>query len=335
MDEHGLSVLPISSLGLAYPVSTRHVSTGIPRLDTMLAGKGFFQGSSVLVSGTAGAGKSSIAAAFANRVCAGGGRCLYWSSEESPEQIVRNMRSIGFDLGRHARRGRLRFHAIRPTVCGLEGHLVTLHKLVTEFRPEVFVMDPITNLSAISEAADVKAMLTRVIDYLKNRGVTALFTSLTEGGSAAELSQVGVSSLMDTWLLLAMVQSASERNRVLYVLKSRGMAHSNQMREFVLSDRGIDLLDVYVGPGVVHTGTERMNQEARDRVAASVAQQAVVHRARELKQERRALEAQIAVLQAKLAGVKAQHGRDATEVKSRLETVRRDQAAMARARKAD
>ena len=184
------------------------------------------------------------------------------------------MASIGFDLGRHARKGLLRFHSVRPTLYGLESHLVTLHKLVTEFRPEAVVMDPITNLSAVGNDAEIKAMLTRVIDFLKSQGITAIFTSLTSGGSVLEQSEVGVSSLMDTWLLLSMVQSASERNRVLYLLKSRGMGHSNQMREFVLSDKGIDLVDVYTGPGAVYTGAARLSQEAHDQAETLVQHQA-------------------------------------------------------------
>ena len=243
IDEEGLSVLPISALGLNYPVSTARISTGIPRLDAMLGGKGYYKGSSILLSGTAGTGKSSIAATFANSVCARGGRCLYWSSEESPEQIVRNMASIGIKLAPHVRKGLLQFHSVRPTLCGLESHLVTLHKLVTDYQPEAIIMDPITNLAAVGDDAEIKAMLTRVIDFLKSEGVTAIFTSLTSGGVAAEQSEVGVSSLMDAWLLLQLVASASERNRVLTVLKSRGMAHSHQMREFVLSNKGVDLVE--------------------------------------------------------------------------------------------
>jgi circadian clock protein KaiC len=273
-----LSVLPISSLGLNYPVGTARISTGIPRLDNMLGGKGYFKGSSILVSGTAGSGKSSMAAAFANRVCAKGGRCLYWSSEESPEQIVRNMASIGMNLAPHVRKGLLKFHSVRPTLCGLEGHLVTLHKMVTEFNPTAVVLDPITNLTAVGGDAEIKAMLTRVIDFLKGRGITAIFTSLTSAGAATEQSEVGVSSLMDAWLLLSMVQSASERNRVLYVLKSRGMAHSNQLREFILSDKGIDLLDVYTGPGTVYAGGARLSQEARDQAEGLLQRQAVERR---------------------------------------------------------
>jgi circadian clock protein KaiC len=335
IDEQGLNVLPISSLGLNYPVSTAHVSTGIPRLDAMLAGKGYFKGSSILVSGTAGSGKSSVAAAFANGVCQRGGRCLYWSSEESPEQIARNMASIGFDLGRHVRKGLLRFHSIRPTMYGLESHLVTLHKMVSEYRPEAVVMDPITNLSAIGGDAEIKAMLTRVIDFLKTRGVTTIFTSLTSGASVPGQSEVGVSSLMDTWLLLSMVQSASERNRVLYLLKSRGMAHSNQVREFVLTDQGVDLVDVYVGPGAVYTGAARLSQEAHDKAEKLAQQQAANRRRRELDQERRNLQAQVAGLQTRLANLAAEERVAATLEKQRAEAARRSEAQLARARKAD
>ena len=335
IDEEGLSVLPISSLGLNYPVSTGQVSSGIPRLDAMLAGKGYFKGSSILVSGTAGAGKSSLAAAFADSVCRRGGRCLYWSSEESPSQIMRNMTSIGFDLGRHVRQNLLRFHTVRPTLYGLESHLVSLHKLVTTFRPEALIMDPITNLSAVGNEAEIKGMLTRVIDFLKNQQITTLFTSLTAGGSVLEQSEVGVSSLMDTWLLLSMVQSASERNRVLYLLKSRGMAHSNQMREFVLSSRGIDLVDVYVGPGAVHTGSARLLQEAADRDAAVAQEQATQKRHRQLDQERLSLEAQIAALRARLDGLTAELSTCAAEAEARHRALAQERQALAALRKAD
>ncbi|MBI5383421.1 MAG: circadian clock protein KaiC [Verrucomicrobia bacterium] len=335
IDEQGLSVLPISSLGLTYPVSAAHVSSGIPRLDVMLAGKGYWKGSSILVSGTAGSGKSSIGAVFTNSVCSRGGRCLYWSSEESPDQIMRNMSSIGIDLRRHVRKGLLRFYSIRPTICGLESHLVALHKMVTEFRPEALVMDPITNLTAVGNDAEIKAMLTRVIDFLKNQNITAIFTSLTAGGAALEQSEVGVSSLMDTWLLLSMVQSASERNRVLYLLKSRGMAHSNQMREFVLSDKGIDLVDVYVGPGAVFTGAARLNQEAHDQAEAMTQHQATERRQRELNEESRNLQAQVAALQTKLANIAAEQRVAAKLEKQRADAARRTEAQLARARKAD
>jgi circadian clock protein KaiC len=244
IDEHGLSVLPLSSAGLTYPVSTARVSTGIAGLDDMLGGRGYYKGSSVLVSGAAGSGKSSIAAAFADHVCASGGRCLYWASEEAGSQIIRNMASIGFDLAKHARKGLLRFHAVRPTAYGLETHLLAMHKLVAEFRPDALVMDPFTNLGSIGKDADVTAMLTRLIDFLKNETVTSLFTSLTHDGGAYEQSSVGVSSLMDTWVLLRMVESEHTRSRMLYVLKSRGMAHSSEIHEFVLSDRGVQITSI-------------------------------------------------------------------------------------------
>jgi circadian clock protein KaiC len=301
----------------------------------MLGGRGYFKGSSILVSGTAGSGKSSIAAAFANHVCANGGRCLYWSSEESPEQIVRNMASIGMNLTPHVRKGLLRFYSVRPTLCGLEGHLVTLHKLVTEFNPTAVVLDPITNLTAVGDDAEIKGMLTRVIDFLKGRGITAIFTSLTSAGSATEQSEVGVSSLMDGWLLLQMVQSASERNRVLYVLKSRGMAHSNQMREFILSDKGIDLVDVYTGPGTVYTGAARLSQEAQDKAETLVQQQAVARTQRELEVERRSLQAQVVALQTKLGNIAAEQEFAVKLEKQRADATRRNESQLAKARKAD
>jgi len=334
IERHGLSVLPISSLGLSYPVSTRRVSTGIARLDAMLGGKGFFKGSSIMVSGTAGCGKSSIAASFADSVCARGERFLYCSTEESPEQLIRNMASIGIDLGRHVRSGKLLFHTVRPTLYGLETHLVKLHGMVEDFSPSAIVIDPVSNLEAIGTDQEIKAMLTRMIDFLKNRGVTTLFTALTGNGSF-ETTTVGISSLMDTWILLRMVESASERNRLLYVLKSRGMGHSNQMREFVLSDRGIGLVDVYAGPGAVYTGTERINQEARDKAAGAAARRNAESRGRELAQQGAVLRAQIASLQAQLAAVVSRRDHEGAEEGARLKALNGDRAALTRARRAD
>jgi len=243
IDEGGLSVLPISSLGLDYGVTTQRISTGVPQLDAMVGGKGYFRGSSVLVSGTAGTGKSSLAAAFVDAACRRGERCLYLAYEESPAQIIRNMSSIGFDLGQWVRKDRLQFHAVRSTVYGLEQHLVSIHKLVELYRPTVVVMDPVTNLISVGESAEITAMLTRVIDYLKTKNITTLFTSLTAGGIADEQTDVGISSLMDTWLLVRNLEADGDRTRLLYILKSRGMAHSSQVRTFVLSRRGIAVLD--------------------------------------------------------------------------------------------
>jgi circadian clock protein KaiC len=243
IDEGGLSVLPISSLGLNFAVSKQRVSTGVPQLDAMFGGKGYFKGSSVLVSGTAGTGKSSLAAAFVDAACRRGERCVYLSFEESAAQIIRNMASIGFNLGPWVDKRRLHLHAVRPTLFGLEQHLAAIHKLVQQHCPAVVVIDPVASLASVGNNAEVTAMLTRVIDYLKTQHITTLFTSLTSGGAADEQTDVGISSLMDTWLLLRNLEKDGDRTRLLYILKSRGMAHSSQIREFRLSNKGISVLD--------------------------------------------------------------------------------------------
>lgn len=239
IDDDGLSVLPISSASLNYPVSNRRVSTGVPTLDEMLGGKGYYVGSSVLISGPPGSGKTSLCAAFANGVCQNGGRVLYWSSEESPEQIIRNVGSVGYDLERHRKKGTLVFHAVRPTLYGLENHLVALHKLVVEEKPAALIMDPITNLNPVGTSAEVKAMLTRVIDFLKNESITAVFTSVESPMDSQH--EESVSSLIDTWLGMRATEVNGVRKREFCVLKSRGMAHSHELREMVLSERGVRL----------------------------------------------------------------------------------------------
>ncbi|HLP18316.1 MAG TPA: circadian clock protein KaiC [Bacteroidota bacterium] len=332
--EHGFSVEPISAIGLSHTALHERISTGIRQLDGMMGGKGYFKGSTVLISGTAGSGKSSIAAAFADSICRQGKKCLYWSSEESPEQIVRNMSSIGIDLQQHVKKGLLLINSIRPTLFGLENHLVNLHRLVSEFNPEAVIMDPITNLEAIGNSNEIKAMLSRVIDFLKSRHITALFTGLNQDGTHAEELNVGVSSLMDTWILLSMVQSSNERNRVLYVLKSRGMSHSNQMREFILTDCGIDLVDVYTGSGTVYTGTARLTQEARDKADAERLRQSAEKTSRELDQERRMIASQIEILQTKLHTLTDELERATGNEKNRLEAHERFSSNLARVRNA-
>ena len=335
IDEDGLSVLPISSLELNYPVSEERVSSGIGRLDAMMGGKGYYRGSSILISGTAGTGKTSLAAAFADKTCRSGGRCLYFSFEESPEQILRNMRSIGIDLNRWRKKGLLRFNSVRPTLFGLEMHLASIHKMVKDFKPQSVIMDPLTNMMSIGEADEVKAMFTRVIDFLKSQGITTIFTSLTAGGDALEQSEIGISSLMDTWLLVRMLETSGERNRLLYILKSRGMAHSNQMREFVLSDDGIKLVDVYIGPGEVLTGSARLGQESQDRAKALAAEQATAVRRRELDQEEANLKNQADAIAARMAMIKAERKAAKQSDLHRLEQVEKNQAGLAAARKAD
>jgi circadian clock protein KaiC len=258
IDEHGLSVLPISSLRLDYAVSDARISSGIPNLDAMLGSKGYYRGSSILITGEAGTGKTSLAIASVHSACSRGERCLYFAYEESPRQIVRNMASIGYDLEPWLRKDLLQFHAVRSTHYGLEQHLVSIYKLVDEFRPALVVSDPITTMNTIGDPAEIHAMLTRVVDLLKGKGITTVFTSLSEGGDRTEQGNVGVSSMMDTWLLLRMLESAGERNRLLFILKSRGMAHSNQVREFLLTEKGVQLKDVHVDQGTVGTGSARL-----------------------------------------------------------------------------
>ena len=262
IDDRGISVLPITSLGLTHKASTAHVSTGLAGLDGMFGRKGYFRGNSVLASGTAGTGKSSRAVHFADAACRRGERCLYFAFEESPNQITRNMRSIGIDLEPFVRRGLLRVHARRPTALGLEAHLVEMHRLIDDWKPQVVVVDPVTNLIAVGSEVEVKAMLARLIDFMKLRQITALFTSLTEGGNAAERTDLGVSSLMDVWMLVGNVEANGERNRTIQIVKARGMAHSNQVREFVMTDHGIVLMDISRRTdGTVVIGSARGAQE--------------------------------------------------------------------------
>lgn len=298
---HGFSVLPITSLQLDHKVSTQRVATGIARLDEMLGGQGVYRGSSVLVSGSPGTGKSSIAAKLIETTCQRGERALYFAYEESTAQIVRNMRSVGIDLEPWVNNGLLEIHASRPTLLGLEQHLVMMHDLVRSFRPTVVAVDPISNLTLAHGDAEVKPTLMRLIDFLKKEQITAIFTSLTNGGDAMSVSddsQLGVSSLMDTWLLLRNVEFTGEHNRTIFVRKSRGMSHSNQVREFVLSDKGIDLVDVYLGGDRMLTGSARVAQEAQERATATLREQDHQRKMRQLASKRKAIEAQIAALQA-------------------------------------
>jgi circadian clock protein KaiC len=323
--EHGLSVLPITSLGLDHDVSTERISTGIPRLDTMLGGQGLYRGSSTLVSGTAGIGKSSIAAAGAAASCMRNEQCLYLAFEEAPNQIIRNMRSIGIDLEPWAREGLLQFAASRPTLHGLEMHLATLHRQIEAFQPRLVIVDPVTSLISVGTEAESKAMLVRLMDYLKSQQITGLFTSLTGGGDVLERTEIGISSLMDTWLLLRFIESNGERNRGLYVLKSRGMAHSNQIREFLLTDNGVELVDTYLGPAGVLTGAARQAQEAKETAEALARQQEIERKQLELERKRRVTEAQIAALQAEFGVAEA-------EIQRMIEAEQRHEALLLRER---
>ena len=312
--DDGLSVLPITSLGLNHEVSDERISTGIPRLDAMLGGRGFFRGSSILLTGTPGTGKTITAASFAQAAARRGERVLFFSFEESPSQIMRNMRSIGLRLEPLVKSGLLRFHSARPSLYGLEMHLATMFKEIAEFRPHVVVVDPITGLMDAGTDSEGKAMVTRLIDYLKAGQVTSLFTSLTQGGHTLQQSEAAMSSLMDSWLLLQDFEGNGERNRVLYVLKARGMAHSNQIREFLISDHGIDLVDAYIGPSGVLTGSARVAQGDLEKAAVLTGQQEAAQLKREVERKRAALERQISALRSDYESEAAELRRIAEQV---------------------
>jgi|SRR5579871_1070825 len=300
IEEDGISVLPVTSIGLKHAASDERVSTGVPALDAMFGGKGYFRGSSILVSGTAGTGKTSLSAHFVNASCSRGERCIFFSFEESGNQIIRNMRSIGIDLRKWVDKGLLHIDSARPTTFGLEMHLVKMHKTIREFKPSLVVVDPASALLHSGPQNETHGMLLRLIDYLKGNQITALMTTLSTGQDFLERTAVDISSLVDTWLLVRDIESGSERNRGLYILKARGLAHSNQIREFVLTDHGVELRDVYLGEAGLLTGSARLAQESRDEAAAMRARGELHRKQASLDQKRRALQAQIAALQAEL-----------------------------------
>lgn len=335
IDETGISVLPITSLNLAHTASSDRVPSGIGRLDAMLGGAGYYRGSSILVTGTAGTGKSSLAAHFADAACRRGERALYFAFEESPTEIMRNMRSIGIDLKVWVDKGLLQFHATRPTIFELERHLTTMRKAVNDFKPQVVIVDPLNSFGDEGNLGEVKMMLVRMIDFLKTNLITGLYTSLTSGGMAFDQSEVSVSSLIDTWLLLRSIESGGERNRGLFILKSRGMAHSNQIREFLLTDHGVELRDVYVGASGVLTGSARLTQVAQDQAAQMVRDQEVELRRVELERKRTTLEAQIAVLKAEFAVQEIASLKIIGQEKAQKVQLAQERADMGLSRKAD
>jgi circadian clock protein KaiC len=297
IDKTGFSVLPVTSLDLDHVASDERTSSGIPALDDMFGGSGFYRGSAVLVSGTAGTGKTSIAAQFVDAACSRGERCVFFSFEESASQVCRNMRSIGIDLNRWVEKGLLRFCATRPTTIGLEMHLVKMHAIINEFKPDDVVVDPMTGLLAAGSNAETRSMLLRLMDFLKGKRITTLMTTLTSGGDFQEHTAVEVSSLVDVWLLLRDIESGGERNRGIYVIKARGVAHSNQIREFLLTEHGVELRNVYLGSAGMLTGSARLAQEAKEAMQVLEARQAVERQRLIRGRKRKAIEAQIAALQ--------------------------------------
>ncbi|HKS09554.1 MAG TPA: circadian clock protein KaiC [Pyrinomonadaceae bacterium] len=335
IDENGFSVLPITSIGLSHKAPTERISSGIPRLDTMLGGKGFYRASSILVSGTAGTGKSTIAAHFVDAACHRGERALFFAFEESQDQIIRNMRSIGVDLEKYVKQGCLHFKNARPSNFGLEVHLALIHKAIIEYEPQVVVVDPITNFLAVADASATKAMLTRLIDFLKIRQITAMFTSLTSSSFDVEDSEVGVSSLMDAWLLVKNIESNGERNRGLYILKARGTAHSNQVREFLLTSDGIELIDAYVGLEGVLMGSARASQTAREDAATVARDQARERKQKELQRKQELYEAQLVALRSQYETERDAVLRELDEDKMRESSAATQRVEMARLRHAD
>ena len=334
IDENGFSVLPVTSLGLEHIVSNERISSGINELDKMLEGKGYYRGSTVLVSGTAGVGKTSIAAHFAEAACKRGERVLYFCFEESPNQLMRNMLSIGIKLETWVQKDLLKFQATRPTLYGLEMHLAATHKAVNAFNPDIVILDPINTFIIGDKEIEVKRMLMRIVDFLKANQITALFTSLTSNESASESSDVGISSLIDTWLLLRDIELNGERNRVMYVLKSRGMANSNQIREFLLTDHGVELREVYIGASGVLTGSARLAQEAFENAEVLTRKNDIERKKRELERKRKTLEAQIASLHADFESEESEAVKMIEAEQEMIKRLEQDKIKMAISRKA-
>jgi circadian clock protein KaiC len=336
IDDEGISVLPITSLTLDHDVSSGRVSSGVSVLDAMLGGKGYYRGSSILVSGTAGVGKTSLCGHFVDAACRRRERCLYIATEESPKQITRNMRSIGIELKPWVDKGLLRFHSVRSSFYSLEMHLAVVYKLVRQFKPKVVVIDPLTTFLGEGDKNEVKAMLTRLIDIMKSQQITAMFTSLTSGGMAnLEQTEIGISSIMDTWLFLRDIEINGERNRGLYVLKSRGMAHSNQIREFLLTDHGIELVDVYVGSGGVLTGTARQALETQEKSDALRRRQEIERQRRNLAAKHESFEARVAALRAEFKVETHELEKSIAEAESSEQLLIDERKTMARMRKSD
>lgn len=333
IDRDGFSVLPVSSLGLNHEVSLERISSGIPDLDQMLEGGGFHRGSSILLSGVAGSGKSSVAASFVNAACSTGERALYFSFEESAGQAVRNMRSLGLDLQVWLDGNQLRYIAARPTFYSLEMHLAVMLREVIRFKPSIVVLDPISAFMGSGEHLEVQAMLLRMVDTLKAHNVTAVFTHLMHSADGSVETDVGLSSLMDAWVLLLNREAGGEFNRELYLLKARGTAHSNQVREFVMTHDGIRLLEPYLGDGEALTGTARRAQEARDRREEQRRRLEVKGVLEQIEHRRQKTRAEIEALQAELEADEATLRRVIAAEESFVDQVRSDAADMAKSRR--
>lgn len=329
IDSQGISVLPVTTAGLEHGTSLETVSSGIAGLDAMLGAGGFFRGSSVLVTGGSGTGKTIFGAHFAAAASARGERCMLFGLEESPSQIIRNVRSVGVDLAPHVDSGMLKMSSARPSLYGLEMHLTLMYRAIENFKPDVVIVDPISAFRG--PTTEVHSMLLRMVDLLKSQGITALFTNLTTPGFD-DRTDHGLSSLMDTWIGLHDLEANGERNRGLFVLKSRGMSHSNQIREYVLTSQGARLIEPYIGPAGVLTGTARLTQEAFERAERTSRRQEVEKRLREHQFKRDAAERQMAETRASLEAEAEEIRRLADEAEEREQTRESDRAALAASR---
>ena len=335
IDEDGISIVPVTSLGLGHNASMDRIPSGISRLDTMMGGKGFFRGSTVLISGTAGTGKSSICAHFVDAACRRGERALYFSFEESPSQIIRNMRSIGIDLEQWVKKGLLYFQATRPAFAGLEMQLTMMHKATIKFDPQVVIVDPLNGFITGDNIADVKSMLMRLADFLKTKQISSMFTQLMSSNVAHGTGDIAISSMVDTWLVMHDIEIGGERNRCLYIIKSRGMAHSNQVRECLVTDHGVELCEVYVGAGGVLTGSARIAQEAQELALTLTRKQEVERRQIEIESRRKALEAKVAALRAEFGVQEAESMKIITQEQAQASQLLTGRLEMGLSRSAD
>ena len=326
IDDQGISVVPITSAGLAHKVSNEAVSTGIPGLDAMLGAGGYHRGSGILVSGLAGTGKSAFGAAFLDVACARGERAIYFAFEESPEQVMSNMRSLGVDLKRHVDAGLLRFEAARPSLYGFEMHLARMQRAIDQFAPKALVVDPISAFRGPPH--EIHATLVRLADLCKTRGITTLLTSLSSTNSATDDNERGVSSLMDVWISLRDVESNGERNRILHLLKARGMNHSKQLQEYRLTDKGVMIIEPNIGAAGVLIGSQRAEQEASDREAELERRQRLERRRRELARKRAAAERQISQIRAAIQEEEAEAALLHEDEDAHRSTIGADRAAM-------
>lgn len=331
----GITIFPITSVKTNYKISRERISTGIESLDNMLGEKGFFRGSSVLLSGSAGTGKTSFAGVFVDAACRRGEKSLYIAMEETQDQICRNLESIGLDLEQWVEKGLLDFYITRPSHHGLEMHLAMIEDLLNKHSPAVAVIDPMTDFLSVGGGKEVKSLLTRLIDLMKSKGVTIILTDLIKGDVNPEKSNVYISSLIDTWILLRNEEYNGERSRGLTIIKSRGMPHSNQIREFTMSNNGITLVQPYIGPEGVFMGSARVIQEAKDKADMLVRQRSIQQKRDALEEKHREYEAKIAALQAQFNAEEKEISLAIEQAEHDLNIKKTDRKAIATVRKAD